>query len=357
MIFFTKVTSNENSCLAFSNFIQNLFSKMKFRTEIEIKSADVKLGPNEAVLLIGSCFSENIGQKLSKNKIPTKINPVGTLFSPAAISACLNDILEIRKFSETDFFEENETWHSFRLHSVHSNVNLAVAVKNANEAVESAHHFLKKSRLLIITFGSAFSYTDRASNQKVANCHKLPSSSFSKELLQPEEIISSFSETIEKLKRFNPELQILFTVSPVKHIKDGIIENNLSKSICVYAAQSICKKNPTCEYFPSYELLNDDLRDYRFYKPDMAHPTEQAVDYIFDKFIHAHCKTEVIEMMGKVQEVQKMMEHRPVVRNKAYLDFLMAGKYKTEAFKKQFPFLNFESELNYFESALRAETK
>ena len=331
---------------------------MKFRTEIDIKPLQKKLNPNELILFMGSCFSENMGKKMIDAKIPVNSNLYGTLFHPLSILNCLQDVLSNYTFSPADFFIHEEIWNSFKLHSSLSSPDLERNILTLNTKVVQAHQEIRNAKFLSLTFGSAYIYTHLPSQQKVANCHKLPSSLFSKSLSEPEEIIQAYTETISSLLKLNPSLHIIFSVSPVLHIKDGIVENNLSKSICIYCAHEIVKRNPQCIYFPSYELIHDDLRDYRFYKSDLLHPSEQAVEYVFEKFKNFLCSDSLLELMEKTLEIKKMIAHRPFQKNTdAFKSFLKAGLLKCEALQAQHPFLNLKEEIEYFEQEIRAETK
>jgi len=252
---------------------------MQFQLPIQIKSPEKQINYRDKILLIGSCFTEHIGNSLSELKFSTLQNPNGILFDPRSVCNSLISYIENKQYKKEDLFYLNEIWNSWEHHSRFSNINADDALKNINESQQQAYIFLKEADWLIITLGSSFSYrlTNEAilgglqNNNGVANCHRAPSQWFNKHLLTIDETVSLLDTTYHRLKQFNPKLKIIFTISPVRHIRDGVIENNRSKSRLIEAVHHMINKFPGLYYFPAYELVIDVLRDYRFYDIDMVH--------------------------------------------------------------------------------------
>lgn len=253
-----------------------------FRTEYKPSKSNFDIAHQDKLIFIGSCFSDNISVKLTERKFEVLANPYGVLFNPISIFTALKEIIEGQIYTEKDLGQHNELFYSFHHHSNFSHINQSEALENINNQIQKAQTFLKESQTLFITFGTAWAYTYQ--NEIVANCHKIPNQQFEKVLLESNQIVEGWSVIETVLKDFNPNLNIVFTVSPVRHLKDGFEENNLSKAILRTAIHQIQKGNKDISYFPSYEMMMDDLRDYRFYKSDMLHPNEDAIHYIWQKF-------------------------------------------------------------------------
>ncbi len=308
-------------------------------------------------MLVGSCFTEHIGNALRDLKFSVLQNPNGILFGPDAVCKSLNSYISNNKYSEADLFQLNEVWNSWQHHSRFSNINSAEAVRTINESQQTAHDFLKQADWLIVTLGSSFSYrltkqADKANCEMgdgVANCHRAPAQWFDKELLEIPAIISLLENCIGELKSFNPGLKIIFTVSPVRHIRDGVVENNRSKARLIEAVHHITSKVELTYYFPAYELVIDVLRDYRFYDIDLVHPNYPATEFVLEKFAES-CIDEVTQQL--MQEVKKIViarKHKPFQpETKAHQQFLMAYFEKTKALQDKFPLLNLTEELVYF---------
>src|SRR6187200_2613443 len=269
-----------------------LFKKMQFQLPIQIKSPEKKISYRDKILLIGSCFTEHIGNSLSELKFSTLQNPNGILFDPRSVCNSLISYIEDKKYKKEDLFYLNEVWNSWEHHSRFSNIHADEALKNINESQQQAYNFLKNADWLIITLGSSFSYrlTSEATlgglqnNNGVANCHRAPSQWFNKHLLTIDETVSLLDTTYHRLKQFNSKLKIIFTISPVRHIRDGVIENNRSKARLIEAVHQMINKFPGLYYFPAYELVIDVLRDYRFFDIDMVHPNYPATEFVIEKF-------------------------------------------------------------------------
>ena len=248
---------------------------MQFRTILRPQKSDVDIDYHHPILTIGSCFAENIGQRLAAVRFSTLCNPWGILYNPISIAKSVNLIVTDYSFTEDDIFEHGGLWHSWQHHGRFSHPDKKVILRGVNESLFKAQNFIKKANRLIITLGSAYVYVLKDTGETVANCHKVPASFFEKKRLSVEEIVDDFSNTINLLKGQSADLQILMTVSPVRYIRDGIVENQKSKAILLLAVEALCEKFNNVHYFPAYELVMDDLRDYRFYEEDMVHPNKQ----------------------------------------------------------------------------------
>ncbi|MHA3787654.1 GSCFA domain-containing protein [Flavobacterium hauense] len=285
---------------------------MQFSTPIPIAKSNTPIDYNSKIVSLGSCFAVNIGQKLDYFKLRNTTNPLGILFHPLALEKLIEFALQNKKFTASDIFQQNDLWHCFDAHSDLSHPDKNVLLKNLNEACSLANAKLKEATHLIITLGTAWVYRNTASGNLVANCHKVPQKEFTKELLSPEAIKQSLDSIIAMVTEANPKLNLIFTVSPVRHIKDGFTENQWSKANLISALhQTINNKQQTINYFPSYEIMMDELRDYRFYTEDMIHPSPIAVDYIWERFTAAYITPDAQETMKLTDSIQKSLSHRP----------------------------------------------
>lgn len=258
---------------------------MIFQTHIPLKKQKHHLiNYNSKLLLLGSCFSENIGNKLSYYKFQTQQNPFGILFHPKAIETFIAKVINEEMYTENDVFFHNERWHCFDAHSVVSSTSKEELLNTLNTNINSTYQHLKNTSHIIITLGTAWIYREIATDTLVANCHKIPQKKFLKELLTVEEVSESLEAINSLIKSINPETTIIYTVSPVRHIKDGFIENQRSKAHLLSAIHQVVESRNNTHYFPSYEIMMDELRDYRFYAEDMIHPNQTAIDYIWEKF-------------------------------------------------------------------------
>ncbi|HET9058023.1 MAG TPA: GSCFA domain-containing protein [Chitinophagaceae bacterium] len=324
---------------------------MNFHLELDIKKSTQLISYKDSILLCGSCFTENIGQKLDYHKFKTLQNPNGILFNPVSIAKSITSYIENKRYSEDELFYFNDIWQSWEHHSRFSNVDKEVSLKMINESQIAAHQFLKETEWLMLTLGSAFVYEHNNKNV-VANCHKIPTDKFHKRLLSVEETLSVLDNLIHRLFIFNSKLKIIFTVSPVRHLRDGFVENNRSKAVLIQAVHHLTEKFNKLFYFPAYELVIDDLRDYRFYAEDMVHPNYAATQYVWDKFTKAYMDNETIELMETINEIQRAKNHKPFnPTSEQHKKFLKTYHQKAELLQKQFPYLDFSEEIHYFASA------
>ena len=330
---------------------------MSFFTEIQILEFPSQMDYSKSMMLFGSCFSENIGQKLIDLKFDVDMNPFGILYNPESIVISLQILLEKRTFTEDDLFQDQGLWNSYFHHSRFSDVDQGVALERINNRISTSREFLKKADFLIITFGTAWVYELRKSGQVVSNCHKIPAGEFKRFRLGVFEITNVYRELLEQLWKFNPALKVIFTVSPIRHWEDGAVENQLSKATLLLAIDQLIKGfgNQACAYFPSYVLMMDELRDYRFYAEDMLHISPVAVDYIFERFSKVLISKESMGVSKKVMKLRKAFEHRPVNPDTdEFKEFVIQNLLQISQLTTQFPSLDFTQERTYFETKLTA---
>lgn len=336
---------------------------MQFQLPINIKSPDTKITYRDKILLTGSCFTEHIGNSLQDLKFSVFQNPNGILFDPRSVCSSIISYIENKQYKKADLFLLNEVWNSWEHHSRFSNINADECLRIINESQEQAHEFLKKADWLIITLGSSFSYrlsdlTPQPPLQRergstgVANCHRAPSQWFNKHLLSIDETVSLLDTTYHRLKQFNPKLKIIFTISPVRHIRDGVIENNRSKARLIEAVHHMINKFPDLFYFPAYELVIDVLRDYRFYDVDMVHPNYPATEFVMEKFRENYIDEESQQLMEEIKKIVIARKHKAFQpATNAHKTFLKVHLEKTKELQTKYSFLDLTDEINYFTSA------
>lgn len=283
-----------------------------YRTELSMPHSGISISHQTSVVLMGSCFSDTIGQRLMRDKFRTVSNPMGTIYNPLIIAKIITDSLSDSTTDELRVIERDSIhlhldYHSDVRASTREDLLLLIAKKKATlkEALSPT------DSVLYVTLGSAWGYTYLADGQIVGNCHKLPSQSFSKGLITSQQIIDAWSEAIDQLEAYNPNLKIVFTVSPVRHHRDGLVENNRSKAQLLSAVHDLCDAHERVSYFPSYELVMDDLRDYRFFADDMVHPSDQAVSYVYDRFLAMYCQGDTPQLLDRIRRVVRACGHRP----------------------------------------------
>jgi len=328
---------------------------MKFHFEFDIKRAPKNIRHPQKLMLMGSCFTENIGEKLRKHKFEVLENPNGILFNPVSVAEAMDSYLSKQFFTEADLFLHNETWHSWKHHSRYSGISAADCLHKINTSVTEAHNYIKHADHLVITLGSAWLYTLTAEaanavpGSVAANNHKAPANWFQKRLMSAMEAKDLLGNMVRKLQAFNSELQIIFTISPVRHLREGVIENNRSKAVLIQAVHDLAGSFEQLYYFPAYELVIDDLRDYRFYAEDLVHPNYHATQYVWEKFTEACMNEETKALMKEIAELNLACQHKPF--NPGTLQhqkFLKSALDKTRSLKERHPYLNVSSELNYF---------
>ncbi len=316
---------------------------MKLQTQIPLKPQQHnQIDYYSKLLLLGSCFVENIGDKLNYFKFQNSINTLGILFHPLAIEKLISNAINKKEYTEDDVFFHNEQWHCFDAHSQLSTASKEDLLKSLNSSIELTNKQVETSSHIIITLGTAWAYRYIETDAFVANCHKIPQKQFLKELLSVETISESLEAIVTLIRKVNPKVSILFTVSPVRHLKDGFIENTQSKSHIISAIHQVVEPRKQLYYFPSYEIMMDELRDYRFYKDDMIHPNSLAVNYIWNKFQEVWISNSSKEVMKKIDEIQKGIHHKPFNSNsESHKQFLQRLEEKKSLINKGFPFIKF----------------
>ena len=284
---------------------------MKFRTEVNIAESEKKIEIEDKIFSVGSCFSSEMSELFDKGQLQTVNNPFGTLFNPYSINNSIKRLHDSDFYKEEELITFNDEYISLDHHSSFDTRFIHQTLEKINSKIIEGNQFLQDTNWVIITYGTSFIYEFEPKKKLVANCHKIPQKFFGKRLLTHQELTDSIYDTILNLKDIcKDDLQILFTVSPVRHTKDGMIENQLSKSKLITAIHKVISEIENCHYLPIYEILMDDLRDYRFYKEDMIHPNSQAVNYIFEKFGNAYFSGETKDFIKENFKIQKALEHR-----------------------------------------------
>lgn len=285
---------------------------MKFRTEVKIPESEQKIEIEDQIFSIGSCFSTEISELLKTGQIKSLNNPFGTIFNPHSINQALKKLHEAQHYDEEDLISFNEQVISLDHHTSFDTRFVHQTLEKINSKIEEGNRFLQDSNWILITYGTSFIYEFLPKNKLVANCHKIPAKYFEKRLLTHLELTDSIYETVINIKDIAKEnVQILFTVSPVRHTKDGMIENNLSKAKLITSLHEILPQFENCHYLPIYEIMMDDLRDYRFYGEDLIHPNSQAVNYIWEQFGNAYFSDETMDFIEENFKIGKSIDHKP----------------------------------------------
>ena len=283
-----------------------------FTTSVNISPSSKKINHDSKLITLGSCFSEHIGRKLANSCFMVESNPFGVLFNPVSIKNSLVDLLTEKKYTEEDLMLNGSLWFSFSHSTLFSSVDQEVCLQNINSRLEVSATMLREANFILITFGTAWVYELKESGRVVSNCHKLPAEKFIRRRLNVEEIVKDYAELLLKIREINPNFELIFTVSPVRHWKDGAHENNISKGILHLAIDSLCKQFDFVKYFPAYEIQLDELRDYRYYADDMLHPSDCAVNYIWERFSFAFFSDETISIIKKIDKYRNLLNHRTI---------------------------------------------
>ncbi len=325
---------------------------MNFHLEFFPKPFDVKIEHKDPIFLIGSCFTENIGSKFKQHKFTVVENPNGILFNPISISKAITSYIENKHFTQNDLFFQNDVWNSWEHHTRFSDVDAAACLSKINTAQDEAHQFLKKADWVVVTLGSAFVY--QLEGNVVANCHKVPTDKFQKKLLAVEEVLSALDNVMHRIFMFNSHAKIIFTISPVRHLREGFIENNRSKAVLIQAVHHLVNKFNKLYYFPAYELVIDDLRDYRFYAEDLVHPNYMATNYVWDKIKEACISSPALDLMKDINEINAAIAHRPFnPTSAAHIAFLEKYGNKVTQLKQIHSYIDFAGEQAYFAAGRR----
>lgn len=317
---------------------------MQFRTPIPITEIQFPIDYHSKILSLGSCFAVNMAEKLEYFKFQNSCNPFGIIFNPVSIEKLVQRAVHKRFFTEEDIFYHNDLWHCFEVHSELSNPDKAIFLDSLNDLIDLTNQQISESTHFLITYGTAWVYRNKESNQIVANCHKVPQKQFTKELLSVERIQTALQNTIQLIQTVNPEAKFILTVSPVRHIKDGFVENQWSKAHLIAAIHSTDDSQLTTQnYFPSYEIMMDELRDYRFYAEDMLHPNQLAIDYIWQRFKETAISKSALPVLEEIGSIQSSLNHRPFnPESESHQKFLVKLQKKITDICIRYPFMKFE---------------
>jgi hypothetical protein len=317
--------------------------KMNFTTKIPIQKYNHPITYDSKIMLLGSCFAESMGKKFDYFKFQNTTNPFGIIFNPVSLAKLIERSVQKEFYTEEDIFFHNDLWHCYEVHSELSHTDKQLFLNNLNSVVELTHRQIGSLTHCIITLGTSWVYRNIETNEIVANCHKVPQKQFVKELLSPEIIAQSIESILFSISVVNPNCNFIFTVSPVRHLKDGFAENTLSKSHLISALHKTITHLPSpISYFPSYEIMMDELRDYRFYAEDLLHPNQMAIDYIWIQFFENYISESEFGLMNQICEVQRALKHRPFNPNsESHLKFLEHLNLKIEQIKEKLPQVSF----------------
>lgn len=324
-----------------------------FQMDIKIPTPHQSMHQNDNIMLMGSCFTEHISSRMERVKMNVLANPSGILFNPLSISKCLQLYMDGIKIKEEDLFQLNEIWNHWQFHSRFSNIDKQEALKGMNYSILNAKEFIERTDWLIITLGSAFQYFLKNDKEEfgVANCHRAPGQWFEKRLLDTNYITNSLKNILTKIKSRNPNIQIIFTISPVRHVRDGVVENNRSKARLIESVHELCNDLEHCNYFPSYELVIDVLRDYRYYDIDLVHPNYAATQFVWEHFMQTYFDDINQILLDELNDIAIAMNHTSrFPETNAHQNFLKNYAVKILNLSNRYPYINFEKEKKYFNS-------
>jgi hypothetical protein len=331
------------------SIIRKSSEKMNFRLTFPIASLEQAIGYQDRLLLMGSCFAEEMGEQLQQHLFRAMVNPHGILYNPVSITKAIHTYLDGRQYTAADLFQHDDLWHSWDHHSRFSALTPAAVLENINAAQAAAARCLEEARWLVITLGSAHAYVLKETGQLVANCHKVPTATFYKKLLTVDEIISALDNMMHRLFFRNRQINIIFTVSPVRYARDGVVENNLSKAILLQAVHQLVNKFDRLFYFPAYELVIDDLRDYRFYKDDLVHPNETAIQYVWEQFVQHCIHPDSQQLLKAIQDLLRARSHKPFNPDSPrHRQFLQTYARKVQQLRRQHPGLDWSGLETHF---------
>jgi hypothetical protein len=326
---------------------------MEFMLKLPLQPSIDKISHKDEILLIGSCFTEEIGQRLKELKFKIFQNPTGIIYSPLAIASTLERLATVTRYTTSDLEFHDDLWHSWDHHSSFSATSEDVVLKSMNDSFDAGVNFLRDSKWLILTLGSAFVYHHKQSGKYVANCHKYPASAFDKHLLEIDDMAAAMQKALDSIQHANKKIRIILTVSPVRHIKDGVVANTRSKARLHEVIHQLEQSNNNVFYFPAYELVIDVLRDYRFYSTDLVHPNDTAVQYVFEQFSSTYFGAETLTLNKEIEKLKKATHHRPFREDSsAHKDFLQHQYIMTQDLQRKNPELDLSDELKYFRSRI-----
>lgn len=322
---------------------------MRLTTPIDLPENELDISYDSGQMIIGSCFAENIGKRLLSCKFRILQNPFGILYNPLSIATALQRIISGKPFTDdsTEIVFHNELWHSMLHHGEFSRKEKEQLLSSINERLSEAHRFIQKLDILTLTLGTAYVYRRKSDGIIVGNCHKIPANEFTRSLVSVDEITDALIPVFETLKKINSKIKFLLTVSPIRHIRDGAHGNQISKSILLLATEELKRRFPDIVfYFPAYEIMLDELRDYRFYDEDLVHPSKMAVDYVWECFRKCYFNDKTDNLAMQIEEINKALSHRPFdATSQAYMDFISKILLKIDDIKKKHTFFDFSNEI------------
>lgn len=325
-----------------------------FRTRFEIPKSSTSIDYDSKIMLIGSCFSDNIGNKLTGLKFNVLSNPHGVLYNPYSIQEAIRLAIGDREIDDEDFVFHDGLWHSYLHHSSFSEKEKQTLMEKINLAREKTLDSLQNAKILFITFGTAWIFELRKSGRIVSNCHKVPAKEFKRFRLSTCDITDEITILLNRLEQINPDLKVVFTLSPIRHLKDGVVENQLSKAILKVAIHELVEMHSQCSYFPSYELVMDDLRDYRFYADDMTHLAQTAIQYIFERFTETYIPGKAQSIMKQVEKLNRAVHHKPFnIHTEAHQKFLTTTINQIEQLVNKSPAQDWSNELQKLKSQVK----
>jgi hypothetical protein len=313
-----------------------------FRTEITPDRPEWSINYSNPITMMGSCFAEHIGSRLSDRQFQIDLNPFGVLFNPVSIAGGIQRLINQIPYSKNDLFFRDGLWHSFDHHSRFSGIDITEVLERINRQLEDSAKFIRSAGFLFLTFGTARVYHHKASGRVVSNCHKIPAAEFDYSLLRVGDVVRLYSRIIQELSVLNPDIKIVLTISPVRYWKDGANGNQLSKSTLLLSASELVLNFKQVSYFPAYEIFMDDLRDYRFYDEDLVHPAIPGINYVWNKFTDCYFSEETSQISRRVEKIMKDKSHRPLnPESESYSSFLQKIQAKIDSLKNDYPQIDF----------------
>ena len=326
---------------------------MELRTTFYIDPSETRISYRTPVMFIGSCFAMAVGSRLQAGNMPVMINPSGTIYNPVSVFNTINSIISPAAHEPGGLYRYGSRWVSFDHHTDFSSEDPQKVIEKISIREDEARKFISDARFLFITFGTARVFRWKESGRIVSNCHKIPASHFSHELLTPDEIVSLWNGLLDRLKSDFPELKVVFTISPVRHWKDGAHGNQVSKSVLFLAVERLLDHSSAPGYFPAYELVMDDLRDYRYYGTDMLHLSETAADYIWEAFIRCYFDDSSGMLWKEVAGISKAVSHRIRTGDSSELRTFAEGMLaRIDHIKSRYGSVCLDRETDYFRGLL-----
>lgn len=331
---------------------------MQFKTSIEIPEFEFDIQYKHQLLSLGSCFAQHIADHLAASFYNVCSNPFGTLYNPLSIRNSLGLLLNNYTFSQDDLFQHKGKWNSFQHHSSFSHPSASVALQQISTALQSARQYLQRTDVLMLTFGTAWVYQLKKQGAVVSNCHQLPASRFTRRRMTVNEIVQQLLPVLNYLKSQLPHLQVILSVSPVRYLKDGFSEHQVNKSTLLLAVHQLVQQAPFVHYFPSYEILIDDLRDYRYYKDDMIHPSSMAINYVWECFQQSLLSSKELPLRKKLNKLRKAVQHRPLhPESSTHQQFIQAQLKTIQSLQQKHPFLPLQHSKQSFLSQLNTNAQ